>query len=113
MKLYTNKELVDVFDLSSKGLLDCGISRNIIQVTVKGVVHTFLEVVDKEIFDSSKKCELEELTLEQANAKITELKEIEKREQEEAYKQTDAYKISILEQGLANAEYSLMMGGLL
>ncbi|WP_195238700.1 CD1375 family protein [Romboutsia sp. 1001285H_161024_C4] len=95
--IYTNQDLIDLLPLRDKEFLECGIDENATQIFANGLVHSFLTVIDRDLFNSVDKGQYEELTKEQANLKIEELRAIEKQEQEEAYKQTDAYKISILE----------------
>lgn len=113
---YTYKDLVDVLDLNKKTLQDCGIARNDIkQINCDGKVHSFINPSNLELFKSSviDWSEFEEITENDANVKIVELKEIERVEQEEVYKKTDAYKLKKLEEENASINYILMQNNLL
>lgn len=98
MYIYTSKNLSDVLPIEHKKIEECGINiDNIKQIFANGFTHSFLEVVDLEKYNSSKKEYMEVQTLEERNSMISELEDIQKLEQEEAYKQTESYKIAILE----------------
>lgn len=114
--LYTNKDLCDVLDLRKGGLNECGVYiDDITQINCNGVCHSFINPSNLELFKSSviDWSEFEEITENDANVKIVELKEIERVEQEEVYKKTDAYKLKKLAEENANINYILMKNDLL
>ena len=98
MYIYTSKNLIDVLPIEDKKIEQCGINvDNIKQIFAHGFTHSFLEVADLEKYNSSKKEDIHIQTLEERNSMIIELEDVQRLEQEEIYKKTEAYKISILE----------------
>lgn len=98
MYIYTSKNLIDVLSIEDKKIEQCGINvDNIKQIFADGFTHSFLEVVDLEKYNSSKKEDMHIQTLEERNSMIIELEDVQRLEQEEIFKKTEAYKISILE----------------
>lgn len=108
MFLYTNKDLVDVLPLREKSFVECGINTNSLEViAIKEGTFAFLEVEDLEKYESSKLEDLTIQTLEERGNLISELKLIQEQEREEARKNTNEYKISVLEKENATLKKGL------
>ena len=108
MFLYTNKDLVDVLPLREKSFVECGINTNNLEViAIKKGTFAFLEVEDLEKYNNSKLEDLTVQTLEERENLISELKLIQGQEREEARKNTNEYKISVLEKENANLREGL------
>ena len=98
MKLvYTDKDLVNVLDLSNNTWRECGLSMEFSQFSCGGKTHSFLYVEDETLYNNALIGYIEEISEEDAKLKMEELRKKEEYEQEQLYKQTDTYKISILE----------------
>lgn len=98
MFLYTEKDLVDVLPLREKTFAECGINTtNIEVICLKEGTFAFLEVENLEKYNKYKLEDLVVQTLDEREQRISELKEKYDKEVEEAYKKTDKYKISVLE----------------
>lgn len=97
--LYTDLNLVDVLPVDVKSFQDCGISTtNIIQITCENKVHSLIEIVDEDLFNSLLKKEVSYLDETQASSKTEELKAKAKKEIEEEIKKSLEYKVELLEQ---------------
>lgn len=108
MFLYTNKDLVDVLPLREKSFVECGINVNNLEViAIKEGTFAFLEVEDLEKYENSKLEDLTVQTLEERENLISELKLIQEQEREEARKNTNEYKISVLEKENATLKKGL------
>ena len=108
MFLYTNKDLVDVLPLREKSFVECGINTNSLEViAIKEGTFAFLEVEDLEKYNNSKLEDLTVQTLEERENLISKLKIIQEQEREEARKNTNEYKISVLEKENATLKEGL------
>lgn len=108
MFLYTNKDLVDILPLKEKTFVECGINVNNLEViAIKEGTFAFLEVEDLEKYNNSKIEDLTVQTLEEREDLISKLKIIQEQEREEARKNTNEYKISVLEKENANLREGL------
>lgn len=108
MFLYTNKDLIDILPLREKTFVECGINVNNLEViAIKKGTFAFLEVEDLEKYDSSKLEDLTIQTLEEREDLISKLKLIQEQEREEARKNTNEYKISVLEKENSNLKEGL------
>ena len=108
MFLYTNKNLVDVLPLREKTFIECGINVNNLEViAIKEGTFAFLEIEDLEKYNNSKIEDLTVQTLEEREDLISKLKIIQEQEREEARKNTNEYKISVLEKENANLREGL------
>lgn len=108
MFLYTNKDLVDVLPLRKKSFVECGINTNSLEViAIKEGTFAFLEVEDLEKYNNSKIEDLTVQTLEEREDLISKLKLIQQQEREEARKNTNEYKISVLEKENATLKEGL------
>lgn len=97
--LYTDLNLVDVIPVDTKSFQNCGISdKNIIQITCENKVHSLIEIVDEDLFNSLLKKEVSYLDETQASSKTEELKAKAKKEIEEERKNSLEYKVELLEQ---------------
>ena len=98
MFLYTDKDLVDILPIREKSFVECGINVNNLEViAIKKGTFAFLEIENLEKYNNSKLEDLTVQTLEERENLISELKAIQQQEREEAKKNTNEYKISILE----------------
>ncbi len=108
MFLYTNKNLVDVLPLREKTFVECGINVNNLEViAIKEGTFAFLEVEDLEKYNNSKIEDLTVQTLEERENLLSELKTVQEQEREKARKNTNEYKISVLEKENATLKEGL------